>query len=402
MRGIISQNINDKTKFFFNYWGDYSFENIVISDDKLLPFIEEKNYEFIHLDHDFQDYLSGMLDYLGPIAEITGTIDTIYNQNDFLVGFNASYFGYIDLFNHHNIDINKKIIVILGSGGKAETLKYLLSQKTNNVIVVNNDPKVGEFSYGQFKIFPKIDILVNTEATGKFNSSVNLFKIYAKPETVIDIPCLQGRSPLLVQAQSLKCKAYNGLRAKVGTAAYTYKIINKNLENFRVDSAYARVKGIANMVLIGMDNNTKTHVAEVLVKNFEKQLIDTKLLIEESEGLSYLDIIENYGLDHYYNLESNAIEKLTGVSNSVIITSDGVVDNYKNIQKLQAAGRIYYLNAPEKLFNINNDKNINQLYLKRKNVFMDNSDIRINYQKNDIDAISQAIINEFENYKSKK
>lgn len=402
MRGIISIDANDKTKFFFNYWGDYSFDNLDITDDQLLNFIEKKEFEFIYLDHPFQDYLSGMMDYLCPIATVTGTIDTIYKQEDALIGFNASYFGYIDLFNHHNIDINKKIVVILGSGGKAETLKYLLSQKASNVIVVNNDPKVGEFSFSQFKVFPKIDILINTFSEDDDSKAVNLFRIASKPETVIDIVCTQGRSPLLVQAQSLKCKAYNGLRAKVGTAAYTYKIINKDLENFRVDSAYANVKGIANMVLIGMDNNTKQQVAQVIAKKFDKEVIDTKSLIEQVMNLSSLDIIENYKLEYYYNLESSVIKKLSTVSNCVIITSDGVVDNYENIQRLQATGRIYYLNAPQTLFNKNDDKNINQLYLKRKNVFMDNSDIRINYKHNDIDAIAQAVINEFELYKSKK
>ncbi|MFV0255492.1 MAG: shikimate kinase [Erysipelotrichaceae bacterium] len=398
MRGIITQHSDNKTKFLFNFWGDTSFQNILVSDEKILSFIEGKTFDFIHIDHDFQDYLYSKMNYLDPVAQATNTIDTIYNQDNFLIGFNASYFGYIDLFKHHNIEINKKVIIIIGNSNHAKTLKYLLSQKTSNVIMVSSEPELGEFNFNQFKLFPKIDILINTLDTKEYLPIINLFKIAAKPDIVIDLACNSGRSDLLIQAKQLKCKTYNAQRATVYTAAYAYKIINSDLENFRIDNAYSQLQNQTNIVLIGMDNTIKSQVANILGQHYQKEIIDTKILVETNEKLNYLDIIENYGLDYYYNLESLVIEKLSEQNNKIIITSDGVVDNYNNIKILQKHSRIYYLNTPTENFN----KQISKLYLKRKHVFVDCTDITVNCYNNTTLDITNAIIKEYEYYCYKK
>lgn len=79
--------------------------------------------------------------------------------------------------------------------------------------------------------------------------------------------------------------------------------------------------------------------AKLMLKNF----FDTDLLIQNIEGASLQDIIDNKGNDYFQEAEEKAILSLD-IQGTVIATGGSVVYSQKAMEHLKSLGKIIFLN----------------------------------------------------------
>ncbi len=98
-----------------------------------------------------------------------------------------------------------------------------------------------------------------------------------------------------------------------------------------------------NVILIGMPGSGKSTCGVVAAKLMLKNFFDTDLLIQNIEGASLQDIIDNKGNDYFQEAEEKAILSLD-IQGTVIATGGSVVYSQKAMEHLKSLGRIIFLN----------------------------------------------------------
>ena len=98
-----------------------------------------------------------------------------------------------------------------------------------------------------------------------------------------------------------------------------------------------------NVILIGMPGSGKSTCGVVAAKLMLKNFFDTDLLIQNIEGSSLQDIIDNKGNDYFQEAEEKAILSLD-IQGTVIATGGSVVYSQKAMEHLKSLGKIIFLN----------------------------------------------------------
>ncbi len=97
-----------------------------------------------------------------------------------------------------------------------------------------------------------------------------------------------------------------------------------------------------NVVFTGMPASGKTTVSLLLGGLLNRQVIDTDALVVEKHG-DISQIFQNYGEEHFRNLETQAVKKAALCDNAVISTGGGCVLRRENVEILKSGGKIVYL-----------------------------------------------------------
>ena len=97
-----------------------------------------------------------------------------------------------------------------------------------------------------------------------------------------------------------------------------------------------------NIVLIGMPGAGKSTVGVVLAKNLGMSFMDSDLVIQEKEGRKLHELIEQFGIDGFIEIEER-INASLDVKNSVIATGGSVVYGKKAMEHLNKIGTVCYL-----------------------------------------------------------
>ncbi|MBO5283273.1 MAG: shikimate kinase [Lachnospiraceae bacterium] len=100
-----------------------------------------------------------------------------------------------------------------------------------------------------------------------------------------------------------------------------------------------------NIVLIGMPGAGKSTVGVVLAKRLGYRFIDSDLVIQEKEGKLLHELIEENGVEGFWQIESAANAGLD-VHNSVIATGGSVIYEPEAMAHLGQIGTIVYLQLP--------------------------------------------------------
>ena len=101
-----------------------------------------------------------------------------------------------------------------------------------------------------------------------------------------------------------------------------------------------------NIVLIGYRGVGKSTIGKQLAGRMGMDFVDTDELIMQRSGKTIREIFEQGGEPLFRDLESAVIDDLVETDNAVIAAGGGVVLRKANIEKLQANGRIVWLQAP--------------------------------------------------------
>lgn len=101
-----------------------------------------------------------------------------------------------------------------------------------------------------------------------------------------------------------------------------------------------------NIVLIGMRGSGKSTVGSLLAKKLGKDFRELDAEVEELEGMTIKEMVEQKGWDYFRDRETEVVKNAGVNDNTVISTGGGVVIRSENIAALKQNGICIYLRTP--------------------------------------------------------
>ena len=152
--------------------------------EKLFLNIRDKKINGVNVTVPFKKVVIPFLDKLSAEAESTQAVNTIYLENDKIIGHNTDIDGFELGIKKINYDISDKKIFILGAGGVVPSIVYALNKmKVSEIIIANRTREKAENLknlFGELKIvewgeIPNFDMIINATSIGlRKDDEINL------------------------------------------------------------------------------------------------------------------------------------------------------------------------------------------------------------------------------------
>ena len=199
----ISHSLSPKLQ---NYWIknhniDAIYEKEKLNEDeleKLFINMRDKKVNGANVTVPFKKAVIPFLDKLSAEAESTQSVNTIYLENDKMIGHNTDIDGFELGMKNINYDISNKKIFILGAGGVVPSIIYALNKmKISEITIANRTREKAENLknlFGELKIvewgeIPDFDMIINATSIGlKKDDEINLdFSSIGKNKLFYDV-----------------------------------------------------------------------------------------------------------------------------------------------------------------------------------------------------------------------
>jgi shikimate dehydrogenase len=193
----------------------------------------------------FKQTIMKFLDEIEPLAQRIGAVNTIRNDEGYLIGKNTDAEGALKAILDARYSISGKNILLLGAGGAARALAYILAKDANKIVIANRTEKrainlANEINkYFDIKIEGKnnaknvlkeetkdAEILINTTSVGMYP---NVDQSPIPPEYlhedlfVYDVIYNPLRTKLLDAASEKGCKTLGGLDMLINQGALAFE-----------------------------------------------------------------------------------------------------------------------------------------------------------------------------------
>ena len=148
--------------------GENDLEN-VISD------IKNRKIDGLNVTVPFKKKIIPYLDQLSLEAEKTQSVNTIYLQNQKIIGHNTDIIGFERSINNLNLSLENKKILIIGAGGVVPSVIFsLIKMKISKIILTNRTPERTNVIKNLFKNIEivrwgdktEFDVVINATSVG--------------------------------------------------------------------------------------------------------------------------------------------------------------------------------------------------------------------------------------------
>ena len=146
--------------------------------------IKNGNIDGANVTVPFKQEIIPYLDKLSDLSEKTQSVNTIYKQDNKIIGDNTDAFGFSQSLKFNNLDLQKKDILILGAGGVVPSIICALEELLVNQIYIKNRTyeKIIKLKDNFKNIIPlkwddetNCDIVINATSLGlKPNDEINI------------------------------------------------------------------------------------------------------------------------------------------------------------------------------------------------------------------------------------
>lgn len=183
----------------------------------------------------FKSAVIPLLNQLDPLAEKIGAVNTIKNERGKLIGFNTDGAGALKAL-EAVADLSGKRCLLVGAGGAARAIGYVLSRKGVEIVVANRSAERGKslaaFLEGRFVPLAEAnrieaDLLIQTTSVGM---SPITDQLPVTPEAlregmvVMDVIYNPLKTKLLQLAEERGCLAVSGLDMFIYQGAEQFRI----------------------------------------------------------------------------------------------------------------------------------------------------------------------------------
>jgi len=184
------------------------------------------------------------LDEIDQASKTIGSVNTILNKDGRLFGFNTDGIGALKALRENGVEPRGKKVLLLGAGGAARAIAYILAQEADELVILNRTPKpaaeladllkqkfkkkisAGEFSPNAVKDnLADADVLINATSVG-MKPNANQTPVapeWLKPDlAVMDIVYNPIETKLAKDAKAAGAKVVSGVEMLTyqGTASF--------------------------------------------------------------------------------------------------------------------------------------------------------------------------------------
>ena len=242
-----------------------------------------------------------------------------------------------------NLSVAGKKVLVLGSGGAANTAIAVLQDHSANVIVVSRS---GENNYQNLHLHADAAAIVNCTPVGMYpNNGVSPVDLSLFPalEGVLDMIYNPARTKLLLDAEKKGIIALNGLLMLVAQAKESAEwFTGQSIRDEKIEMIHALLRRqMENIILIGMPGSGKSTIGAILSKMTGKQLVDADAYLSEKAGSSIPDIFAADGEAVFRKLETETLAELGKRSGIILATGGGCVTKEVNYPLLHQNGTIF-------------------------------------------------------------
>ena len=193
----------------------------------------------------FKQKIMKYLDDIDPIAQKIGAVNAIKNNDGNLIGRNTDAEGVMKTFLDAGYSISGKNILLLGAGGTARAIAYIMAKEANKIVIANRTEKRAKKLANELKKYfntiiegknnsasvlkeesKKTDILINTTPVGMY-PNVQLSPIHAEflheDLIVYDVVYNPLETKLIKDAAEKGCKTIGGLDMLVNQGALAFE-----------------------------------------------------------------------------------------------------------------------------------------------------------------------------------
>ena len=229
-----------------NYWikknkinAIYEKQKIENSDlEKLLFQIKEKKIDGINVTVPFKNSIIPFIDELTLEAKATKSVNTIYLENNRVIGHNTDIGGFETSIYKSNVDLASKKILILGAGGVVPSIIYALTKmKVSEITLSNRTKEKAENLKKHFKDIKIIkwgdivdfDMIINATTLGlKEKDKINLnFPSSCKNKLFYDVIYNPKETIFLKTGKNLGNNIINGKLMFIYQALLAFNIWHK-------------------------------------------------------------------------------------------------------------------------------------------------------------------------------
>ena len=226
-----------------NYWmtnnnikGNYQKKEV--DNEKLessILEIKKKKILGINVTIPFKKKVIPYLDKLSDGAKKTQSVNTIYLDNNKLIGHNTDIGGFELAIKYKKFDVSNKKIFILGAGGVAPSIiAALYNMRANDITISNRTTEKAEKLKNLFKTLkvvnwgdiPDFDMVINSTSVGlNINDQINLdFSKTGKNRFYYDLIYNPKETNFLKSAKKFGNITENGKMMFIYQAAEAFKI----------------------------------------------------------------------------------------------------------------------------------------------------------------------------------
>jgi len=229
-----------------NYWikknkinAIYEKQKLENSDlEKLLFQVKEKKIYGINVTVPFKNSIIPFLDELTLGAKATKSVNTIYLENNRIIGHNTDIGGFETSIYKSNINLENKKILILGAGGVVPSIIYALTKmKVSEITLSNRTQEKAENLKKHFKDIKIIkwgdiidfDMIINATTLGlKEKDKINLnFPTSCKNKLFYDVIYNPKETIFLKTGKNLGNNIINGKLMFIYQALLAFDIWHK-------------------------------------------------------------------------------------------------------------------------------------------------------------------------------
>ena len=327
--------------------GNYDYRLLPTPPEEVAPLLKRREFQGLNVTIPYKTTVLPLCDQVAPEAQRIGSINTIVHRNGALWGYNTDFDGFLALLHHAGVELFRKKLLILGSGGTMRTVRAVAEHlRAREIVVVSRS---GDVTYRHLHLHRDADVIVNTTPVGMFPCAG------AAPVDLTPFPHLSGvldvvynplRTALILQAQQLGIPCSGGLPMLVEQARRAAELFTGR----RVPSAQSVLSHLTreteNLILIGMPGCGKSTIGAALAAQLNRPHADTDELLTKRHGVSIPELMEIHGINGFRKLETALLAEIGQQSGLVISTGGGVVTQSENFSLLRQNGCLIRLTRP--------------------------------------------------------
>lgn len=353
----------------------FSYELKELPLEKLDEFFALREYDGFNVTIPYKKNAAALVDFLSEEAKKIGNVNTVKRVGDKLYGYNTDINGVYYMLKRKGISFNDKKVVICGTGGAAQTVRYCAESGGAKSVV--NVSRFGEINYDNcYDIAYDAQIIFNATPVGMYpdtDASPIALERFRHLEAAFDLIYNPFRTAFLQQAEKIGLTCSNGLPMLAEQALVAEDIWSGGSHGEEdTERVIAKLlKERRNIVLFGMPSAGKTTVGKLTAEFLGRRFIDTDAEIEKLTGNTPSQIITEKGEAEFRMVESSVIREIAKENGAVIAVGGGAVIKEENVSALKQNGILFRIERDLSALSVKNrpisqGKGIKALYEERK------------------------------------